>query len=288
VRFLAFRRHAVNEEELSAYLDGRLSAGKRQRVENHVEACAGCSRKLAEMRLLVAEMRALPEAKAPRSFTLSPELAAATRREGNRARDQERSAARRVYLGFSGATAVAAVLLIGIVAGDAGFFSRGGETQSSTPVTTSMSRKETAGLPQAAGQADKSFQPDTATGEGGTSPGLPPTAGATLSDGQNYGYLTPPPEPLNPGEGSGLVPPATPLPGLDLSNPSAQATPPANSAMPLLPGASQLKSAQAQPVEKGSSHVWLWIVEGAMGGLVVGFGASAFWMRRRWNQVNRS
>lgn len=250
MRFLGFRRHPVSEEELSAYVDSRLAGRVQERVESHLRSCADCSRKLEEMRSLVAEMRRLPEAKAPRSFALSPEMAAATRGQGDRARRQERTAARRVYLGLSGATAAAAVLLIAVLGVELAP-SLGGTGGPASTTTTYSSTREAEGVtaPQGTGEADKALsggEPDENLAPEAAAP-LPSTA-----------------------EGQGRS--------------SADATPPV--ATPY--GAAATAPQQAQPVAKDASHMWLWIVEGAAGGLVIGFGASAFWMRRRWVQMNRS
>jgi len=250
VRLLGFRRHPVSEAELSAYVDSRLAGRVQERVESHLQSCADCSRKLEEIRALVAEMRRLPEAKAPRSFALSPEMAAATRRGGVRERHEERTAARRVYLGLSGATAAAAVLLIAVLGVELAP-SLGGTGDPASTTTTYSSTREAEGVtaPQGTGEADKALsggEPDENLAPEAAAP-LPSTA-----------------------EGQGRS--------------SADATPPV--ATPY--GAAATAPQQAQPVAKDASHMWLWIVEGAAGGLVIGFGASAFWMRRRWVQINRS
>lgn len=64
------RRHAVRDEELSAYLDGALAAAAGERVEAHLAACAACREKLAELRAVRSALRALPRMPAPRAFTL--------------------------------------------------------------------------------------------------------------------------------------------------------------------------------------------------------------------------
>jgi len=243
VRLLGFRRHPVSEEELSAYLDDRLSVRAKERVDSHLQSCPDCGRRLEEMRLLVAEMRRLPEAKAPRSFALSPELAAATRREGDRARQEQRATARRVYLGLSGATVAAAVLLIAVVSSDVAFFSRG-DSEGSTAATTSLGRQA-----------------------------------ATSDQNAEMGAIA-----KSAGEGQDGVAPPLPSAVAEQDRSFANATPPA--ATPY--GAAAAAPQQARPVAEGSSHLWLWILEGAAGGLIVGFGASAFWMRRRWVEINRS
>jgi anti-sigma factor RsiW len=257
VRFLGFRRHPVSEEELSAYVDSRLAGQEQERVEGHLQSCADCSRELEEIQALVAEMHRLPETKAPRSFALSPEMAAATRREGDRARRQERTAARRVYLGLSGATAAAAVLLIAVLGVDLAP-SLGGTAGPASKTTTYSSSRETALAPDTSGQPDSAVESGTSSAEAGSEK-----------------------------SGAGVAPGVAPLPSAAANDKrfSAGATPPPEAAPP---DALPLQSQQAQPVAKDASHMWLWIIEGAAGGLVVGFGASAFWMRRRWVQINRS
>jgi len=248
VRLLGFRRHPVSEEELSASVDGRLSNRQRERVEAHLQSCADCRRKLEELRFLVAELRALPETKAPRSFALSPEMAAATRREAIRERHEERTAARRIYLGLSGATVAAAILLIAVVGSDVAFFSRGGGGESSTNATTTFSR-EAMSPAEAGAEADGSIEPGDATKD--VAPGVAPLLPTAVA-----------PEDRLAADAADAV-----------ETPSAEVA-----------AAPQ----QARPVAEDASHLWLWIVEGAAGGLIVGFGASAFWMRRRWVQMNRS
>lgn len=52
-------------------LDGRLSDGERATVEAHLATCAGCREDLEQLRATVSMLRALPEARVPRSFRLS-------------------------------------------------------------------------------------------------------------------------------------------------------------------------------------------------------------------------
>ena len=248
VRFLGFRRHPVSEEELSAYIDDRLGARAKERIDEHLHSCADCSRKLEEMRSLVAEMRSLPQATAPRSFAISPELAAATHREAERSRQEKGTTARRVYLGFSGATVAAVVLLVAVAGVDL-LASRGAGQTSSTGTFASARQS-------AATTTDKSI-----AGAGADSDNLAPQS------------LTPP--------APGFAPENN---GTTLEPGAAAAPTPANT-LALPSGEGKTTAQQAQPISKESSHLWLWIVEGAAGGLVVGFGASAFWMRRRWVRI---
>jgi len=53
--------HAPDLLELSAYLDGELDAGGRQRVAAHLAICPRCASHLVELQVLSAGFRALPE-----------------------------------------------------------------------------------------------------------------------------------------------------------------------------------------------------------------------------------
>jgi anti-sigma factor RsiW len=55
--------HAPDLPELSAYLDGELDAGGRQRIATHLAGCATCAAHLAELQGLSAGFRALPDEK---------------------------------------------------------------------------------------------------------------------------------------------------------------------------------------------------------------------------------
>jgi anti-sigma factor RsiW len=58
-------------EQLSAYLDGELSAAERTALERHLPTCAECRAELAELRRMRALLGALPTPALPRSFALS-------------------------------------------------------------------------------------------------------------------------------------------------------------------------------------------------------------------------
>jgi hypothetical protein len=253
VRLPWSRRHPVSEEELSSYLDDRLSTRSKGRVDEHLQSGPDCASKLEDMRLIVAETRSLPGTKAPRSFALSPEMASATRREGERARQEERTAFRRAYVGLSGATIAAAVLLVALVAGDAGMFSSLG-----------------------GGHAEKSISGDAALNApaAATSPDQNAEAGGDAKSNETQR------DSAEPG-----VAPSPPILLAPEASDSVQATPPAEST-PY--GAAATAPEEATSDEEGSSHLWMWILEGAAGGLIIGLGVSAFWMRRRWIRTNRS
>ncbi len=58
----------VPPEQLSVYLDGRVSAVERRQVEAHLEACASCRNALAGLRHSMALLRELEAVRAPAGF----------------------------------------------------------------------------------------------------------------------------------------------------------------------------------------------------------------------------
>src|SRR3990170_2062089 len=71
--------HRRFRESLSAYIDGELGASAAELLQAHLAACEGCRLELGQLRATAAALRDLPESEVPRSFTLSPERAAARR-----------------------------------------------------------------------------------------------------------------------------------------------------------------------------------------------------------------
>jgi hypothetical protein len=68
----------IAAEVLAAWLDSRndFTSAERQRIDAHLGACPACQATLAELRAIVSGLRALPQVAPPRSFTLTPALAA--------------------------------------------------------------------------------------------------------------------------------------------------------------------------------------------------------------------
>ena len=120
-------------DNLSEYLDGVLSVRERARVDAHLVDCSECRAELAELRYVVSMTRALPTMRAPRSFTLSPEIAA-------RARPQWRFSW--LYASLRGFSAVAAVLLIVICSADFLAVNRSGGFGAAAPAPAAMSVPE--------------------------------------------------------------------------------------------------------------------------------------------------
>ncbi len=70
-----FNPHQKHRDRISAYIDGELSSSEIAALERHLAGCAGCRNKLAELRAVTRAVRALPQIRAPRSFTLTPQMA---------------------------------------------------------------------------------------------------------------------------------------------------------------------------------------------------------------------
>ena len=62
--------HGYCQDNLSAYLDGQVSAREKGRVERHLSECGECRRTLSELRATVALLRRSPALPVPRSFAL--------------------------------------------------------------------------------------------------------------------------------------------------------------------------------------------------------------------------
>lgn len=103
--------HTPDLAELSAYLDGELDAGGRQRVAAHLAACRACSAHFAELQALSAGFRALP------SETLGFDMAGVI--EGRLAHAPRKPATRRRdwWSGLPIAVGAAASITAGVLMG---------------------------------------------------------------------------------------------------------------------------------------------------------------------------
>jgi anti-sigma factor RsiW len=103
--------HGYVAERLSAYLDGQLTLQEQAAVDEHVATCEACRWDLATLQQTVQWTRELPTVPVPRVFTIPVEA------------QPERPARRRWRLVpvLQGATALVALLLFFVVAGDIAF-----------------------------------------------------------------------------------------------------------------------------------------------------------------------
>jgi len=109
-RARANRQHRYVANNLSAYIDGQLTAAERARVERHLAACADCRRDVETLRQTVALLRRVPLKPVPRSFALPASARAA------QARHRRWNAA---FGAMRTATVTIATLLVMVFAGDA-------------------------------------------------------------------------------------------------------------------------------------------------------------------------
>lgn len=100
--------HARIEELLSAYIDGELSIQEATLVEKHLRHCSACTQSLETLRHTVNLVRQLPAVSPPRSFTISHLVVSERPWTWG-------------YVYLRGATALAALLLIVLLAGDLGY-----------------------------------------------------------------------------------------------------------------------------------------------------------------------
>jgi hypothetical protein len=99
--------HEYVEEQLSAYIDGELSAQERDKVERHLATCEDCRWNLDTLRQTVQWTAELPTVPVPRVFTIPVPA------------EPERAPRWRWSLPvLQGATALAALLLVFAFAGD--------------------------------------------------------------------------------------------------------------------------------------------------------------------------
>ncbi len=70
----------LTTEQLSAFFDKQLSPEEQAVFDAHMFTCQQCQRNLADLRLTIALLRAMPEEEVPRSFVLPGNLASFPRR----------------------------------------------------------------------------------------------------------------------------------------------------------------------------------------------------------------
>jgi anti-sigma-K factor RskA len=96
-------------EALSAYLDKQLSARERSRLEARLKENPELRQALEEMRRVRTILRSQPKMRAPRNFTLTPEMVGMRRRPARRSR---------AYPVFRLASVLATLLFVLVLVGD--------------------------------------------------------------------------------------------------------------------------------------------------------------------------
>jgi anti-sigma factor RsiW len=178
-------KHARLRNKLSPYIDGRLTAAEAMALEAHLASCEACSREVDELRATVSALHDLPQAEAPRSFAIRPEML-----ERRAAASAQRLPAIGLGMRLAGAAVavVLAVVLIGdLTVGGGGGASREAGSQpaeesrlAQIPGATDTSKSgESGAYAQPSGNADSSTIQSNARAAAPCAPaGVPPATGS--------------------------------------------------------------------------------------------------------------
>jgi hypothetical protein len=140
-------------EQLSAYIDGELSAAERVEVERHIPGCMECQEALGELRQVHDLLAALPMPKAPRSFALPLDTRLPTRPAQSSPQQAATRRGRAGLIQWAGAIAATIglfLLLGGVAAGLLGSNSRqyaASGKNSDTTLTGAQSQTPAASAP---------------------------------------------------------------------------------------------------------------------------------------------
>lgn len=182
-------------EQLSAYLDGELDETETAEVEALIARDPSAAEVLGDLRLVRSAFGALGEVRAPRSFAIPAEAAAAPRSVGS-----PLALFRRTELFMRASAAVAALFFVVALVNSpsaetptANFASDGAQTSMSAPAQESLQATEE-------GAAGTLAAPEPATAEGGSTDDSDSSGGG---DAGTMGALAAPsPEAANTGEAS--------------------------------------------------------------------------------------
>jgi hypothetical protein len=207
---LWLNKHPRLRNNLSPYVDGRLTASETTVLEAHIALCEACRRELDELRATASALRGLPQAEAPRSFAITPGML--ERRAMAAARPTPALGAGMRLAGAAVAAALAVVLVGDLTIGGGGGASREAGSQpaeesrlAQIPGATDTSKSgESGAYAQPSGNADSSTtQSNTRAAEPCAPAGVPPATGGAGSAG-GAGTTA--------GRGSGETPAATTTP----------------------------------------------------------------------------
>jgi len=199
----------INDELLSAYLDGQVSPAERDAVDAAIAADSAVRARAADLRATVALLHALPQPAPRRTFILTPEQAAAIR-------PARVPWITRLFPTIAAVSAVAAVLCLALIGGDlatGGFSSTKQIATTSRPAAESVSDATTTRVTSAA--AAPTTAPAATTAAAVATGGIA-ASGASLA-------TTDPPAPA---AAAAALPPATVAAGSAASARSAGAPPP--------------------------------------------------------------
>lgn len=155
-----FARHP--RADLSAYIDEQLPPQRLAAVESHLAACPACRTEVEGLRATRDLLAALPQAEAPRSFALTPQMLGA----GNSPEEARRPSRRGLAPAFFGmriASAGLAVALALVFVADLGGGSSdsGGDDDSGDAAIIQMAATDTLSAADAAPEAQSDGADDT-------------------------------------------------------------------------------------------------------------------------------
>jgi hypothetical protein len=132
---------------LSAYLDGQLTPRESDRLEARLAEEKGLKETLIELRRTRQLLRAVPRLRAPRNFTLTPEMVGKRQPSGAR-----------LYPAFRLASAVATLLFVAVVVGDlfgGSFQYMSGRDQAASQVAVHQEMEAPAGEEMGAAESEE-------------------------------------------------------------------------------------------------------------------------------------
>jgi hypothetical protein len=178
-------------EMLSVYIDGELPSRDRARVEEHLAECADCTWELETLRQTVDLVGQLTKVPVPRAFTIH---------ETPSPRRVSLFQARWAYTYLKGATALVAVLLVLVLAGDVLFQFQGVTTRFAPAMAPAKELAAPAAAPTVV--AMQEVPPSL------TEAPIPPEEVWDEAEGAAYAEVTPSPAPVE--ETKALAPMPTP------------------------------------------------------------------------------
>jgi len=145
---LWLNKHARFRDHLSPYIDGRLTPDEARGLETHLDGCEACRGELGELRATASALRDLPQADAPRSFALTPEML-------ERRAPAAAPSAPPLTAGMRLASAAVALVLTIVVIGDLGGISGNGDGEDEAGIESRTAEELQAGAAEdaAAGES---------------------------------------------------------------------------------------------------------------------------------------
>jgi predicted anti-sigma-YlaC factor YlaD len=144
-------------EQLSAYIDGELSAAERAQLERHIPGCPECQEALGELRRVHDLLAALPTPNAPRSFALPLDIYLPARSAPQQAATRRSRAGLIQWAGAIAATIGLFLLLGSALAGLPGLNSKQSAASSRNSDTTLTGAQSQTPAATASGQRTPEF-----------------------------------------------------------------------------------------------------------------------------------